>query len=117
MKIHRILGMLWLALSCYSSFNLLRVLVELHRTPGSMWVASCVPCVVHLAGIVASIFLFRGARWARWVIALIAFYMVVFGPVASVLIQKSLPIRAACSGVFALVSIVLLFLPRHEPVA
>jgi drug/metabolite transporter superfamily protein YnfA len=120
MKTHRILGILWLALCCNSVINLLRALMELHPTASGLWVAWFVfagSCLLYVAGMVASIFLFRGARWARWLIALVAIQMVVFGPIASIVIQKSLPIWAAFSGVFALVSLVLLFLPRHEPVA
>jgi len=119
MKTHRLLGILWLALCCYSVFNLIRALLALHPTAAGLWVAWSVlagSCLLYLTGIVASIFLFRGARWARWIIALIAVYMA-FGSIATVVIQKSLPIWAASYGVIALVSLGLLFLPRHEPAA
>jgi len=119
MKIHRILGIFWLALCCYSVFNLLRALLELHPTTGGLWVAWSVLaafCVMYLAGIVASIFLFRGARWARWFIALVAL-LAAFGSIGTIVTQQSFPVWAVFSGVFAIVSLVLLFLPTHEPVA
>jgi hypothetical protein len=123
MKTHRILGILWAAYCCYSCFNLFRALLShLHPTAGGHEVAwpvlavLAVSFLMYLAGIVASIFLFRGATWARWIIAVIAVYMLL-GCVACVVTQKSLPIWAASSGVVALVSLALLFLPRHEPVA
>ena len=56
-----------------------------------LWVAWSILagfCLLDLAGIVASLFLFRGARWARWVIALIA-VVVILGCVAYVATQKS----------------------------
>ena len=119
MKTHRILGILWLALCCYSCFNEFRALLALHPTAAGLWVAWSVLagfCLMYLAGIVASIFLFRGARWARWVVALVA-TVVAFGCATYVVTQKTLPVWAASSGVFALISLPLLFLPRHEPVA
>ena len=119
MKTHRILGILWLALCCYSTFNLLRALLELHPTDSGLWVAWFVfasSCLLYLVGIVASIFLFRGTSWARWFIAVVAVWMALFA-IAYIVTSKSFHVWSSISIVFAVVSIVLLFLPKHERVA
>ena len=133
MKKNRILGILWLAFCSYSSFNLLQTLQSLH--PHAPEVAQTLQslhpvdpeyevarfflvfsCLIFLAGIVASIFLFRGAIWPRWIVALIAIF-VVLGNIGYIVSYRSLPVWAASRCVFAIVSLVLLFLPKHEPVA
>jgi hypothetical protein len=118
MKMYRILGILWLAFCCYACFNELRALLALHPTAGQ-WVAWYVLAfsgLIFLAGIVASIFLFRGARWARWIVGLVAIF-VALGSIAYIVRYRSLPVWAASCSIFSLVSLPLLFLPRHEPVA
>jgi len=119
MKTYRILGILWLAFCCYYSFNECRALLALHPTAAGLWVAWFVLAgffLVFMAGIVASIFLFRGARWARWFIGLIAIF-VVFSSICVIVTLRLLPMWTACSCVFALVSLVLLFSTRQKPVA
>jgi hypothetical protein len=119
MKTYRILGILWLAYCGYCCFNEFRALLALHPTAAALWVVWSVLagfCLMFMAGIVASIFLYRGARWARRVVALVAI-LIAFGWVAYIVTQKSLPVWAAGSVAFALISLPLLFLPRHEPVA
>ena len=119
MKTYSILGILWLALCCYSVVNLLRALVELHPTAGGLWVAWYVlagSCLLYFAGIVASIFLFRGARWARWFIAVLAVWEA-FATTAYLVTSKSFHVWSGFCIVLAVVSLVLLFLPKHEPVA
>ena len=69
-----------------------------------------------LAGIVASCFLYRGALWARRFIGLIALLYVVAG-IAQIVQFRTISLLGGLSAIFALVSLVLLFLPRHEPVA
>ena len=77
-------------------------------------------CLLDLAGIVASIFLYRGARWARWFIGLYAVFTVLSG-IAYMVMARSLHTYTVCIGasvcVFATMSVVLLLLPKHEPVA
>jgi hypothetical protein len=119
MKIHRFLGILWLALCCDSVFNLLRALLELHPSARGLWVAWSVLagfCLVFLAGIVASIFLFRGANWARWFIVLLAMLESIYG-ITMIVRYRSFHLVNSVFFIVALVSLVLLFLPRHEPVA
>jgi hypothetical protein len=108
-----------LALCCYSVFNLLRALVELHPTAAGLWVAWYVlagSCLLYLTGIAASIFLFRGARWARWFIAVLAVWEA-FSTTAYMVTSKSFHVWSGFCIVLAVVSLVLLFLPKHEPVA
>ena len=68
MKTYRTLGILWLLFCGYGCFNLLRELLALPSTIGlwPAWFVLAGLCLLDLAGIVASIYLFRGARWARW---------------------------------------------------
>jgi hypothetical protein len=123
MKRDRILGVLWAVFCSYGSFNLLREMLRLHPTdqPG-LWVAwatLALFCLIDLAGIVASIFLFRGARWARWFVGLFAVF-IVLSDIACIVLQRSLPVWTIFTigpCVFALASLVILFLPRHEPAA
>ena len=116
MKIHRILGILWLALCCYSVLNLLRALLEIPPTAGAAWWVLVVDCLLYLVGIVASIFLFRGARWARWFIAVLAVWEA-FATTAYLVTSKSFHIWSGFCIVLAVVSVVVLFLPKHVPVA
>jgi hypothetical protein len=119
MKTHRILGMLWAVYCGYSGLNLLRALLSLHPTATGHWDAwgvLAVSLLLDLTGIVASIFLFRGAKWPRWIVGLIAVYTG-FGSIAFIVATGSLPAWSVPTSIFALVSLVLLLLPRHEPVA
>ena len=119
MKTIRILGILWLADCCYSLFNLVRAMLELHQAAGDhpdAWSGLVFSFLLNLASGVASIFLFRGARWARWYIAAFAF-LEAFGAVSSIIMQKSFPVWAVSTAVFTLSSLALLFLSRHESVA
>jgi hypothetical protein len=117
-KTYRILGILWFAFCCYACFNELRAVLALHPT-GGIWPAWWVLagfCLLYLAGIVASIFLFRGARWARWIVGLVA-VLVVLSSIAAIASQEALPVWAIGPGLIALVSLVVLFSSRHESVA
>ena len=119
MKTHRILGILWLALCCYSVLNLLLALLEFHPNANRFWVAWSFlggSCLLYLVGIGASIFLFRGARWARWFIAVLAVWEA-FSTTAYLVTSKSFHIWSGFCIVLGVVSLVLLFLPKHEPVA
>jgi hypothetical protein len=124
MKRDRILGILWAVYCSYGSFNLLQEMLRLHPTdqPGlwGAWFALALLCLIDLAGIVASVFLFRSARWARWFVGSLAVFVLFSGIAYSVLqsvLQKPLPVFAIGPSVFALASVVILLLPRHEPFA
>ena len=118
MKTYRTLGILWLLFCGYGCFNLLRELLALPSTIGlwPAWFVLAGLCLLDLAGIVASIYLFRGARWARWFIAVLAVWEA-FGTTAYLVISKSFHIWSGFCIVLAVVSLVLLFMPKHEPVA
>ena len=117
MKIERTLGTLWLGSFIAGPCYWLWAFVE-----------KCAPAYdgIHawlsllcLFGAVASIFLLRSAKWARFSIGIIALFFAV-GVIWDIW-QRGWMWRDkwADNGmcVFSRVSIVLLFVPRHEPVA
>ena len=129
MKTQRILGILWLAVGSYIGISVLykywflwqAIFSGSYSQPGPggsgpplIFAAMCGP--LYLFGAVTGIFLFRGARWARISIGAIALYTVIF-LLVRIMMWKRFPDWDGVLGVFALVSLVLLFLPRHEPVA
>src|SRR2546427_8699365 len=115
MKAHRILGILWFALCCFTCFNMLRSFPTIQPVAPFVWFVLVSYCLLNLAGVVASMFLFRGALWTRWILCLLAIFMAFVG-IASIVTSGSLSIWNGVVCVFALVSPILLFLPRHEPV-
>jgi hypothetical protein len=122
MKIYRTLGILWLLFCGYGCFNFLRDLLALPGTTGlwPVWFVLAGFSLLDLAGIVASIFLYRGARWARWFVGLFAVFTALCD-IANMVMARSLHTYTVCIiasvFVFATASVVLLFLPKHEPVA
>ena len=118
-KKHRILGLLWLALCGDSVFNLLRALQGLHPTAEGLWLAWSVlagSCLMYLAGMVASVFLMLGTNWARWYVAVLAVWEA-SATAAFMVVSKSFHAWSVFCIVLAVVSLVLLFSPKHEPVA
>ena len=117
MKTQRILGISWLAYCSY--FGLLLLWQILHglvlkaRPTPDLYLAIFV-CGAYLCGIVASIFLFRGARWARRVVGWVA-ALTLIAAVAQ-FITLSFSWFALGVAIFALVSLGFLFMARHEPV-
>ncbi len=119
MKTNRILGILWLALCGYSVFNLLRAIQGLHPTGAGLWLAWTVlagTCLLYLFGMVAGVCLFRGANWARWYIAVLAVWEA-FSTAAYLVVSKSFHAWSGFCIALAVVTLALLFLPKHEPVA
>jgi len=119
MKTHKVLGAGWLAFCGY--FGLLLLWQLLHgimlggAKPTPDLLIAIFACAVYLYGIVASVFLFRGACWARSTVGLVA--ALTFIAVVAQFIAISFSWFACGVGVFAVVSLVLLFLSRNEPVA
>ena len=72
--------------------------------------------LVNAGGIIACIFLFRGALWARWPVAAVVLFAA-FGNIVAMVATKSLYVWHIVMIAIALVSIVLLLLPRHDAVA
>jgi hypothetical protein len=122
MKTQRILGILWLALCSYIGLTLLWQLSHIFvsdlskfRPTPDLYLA-ILACLLYLAGAVASVFLFRGAQWARRFVGLIAVLSLI-ACVGQIIAFRSLNVLVSVVIAFALVSVVFLFWPRHEPVA
>ena len=111
MKAQRILGILWFAL--FSSILIMWFWQFMQKPYSGYFRVFTSP--VFLLGVVASIFLFRGARWARFTIGVIALFISVLAIVE--IAGSFLSWQDGCLGFFGLVSAVLLFWPRHESVA
>jgi hypothetical protein len=118
MKTHKVLGAGWLVFCGYFGLLLLWQLLHgivLKARPTPDLFIAIFACAVYLCGIVASIFLFRGARWARSIVGLVA--ALTFIAVVAQFIALWFSWFACIVGIFALVSLVFLFLSKHEPVA
>jgi hypothetical protein len=121
MRSYHILGILWFAFCGYSGISQvaqLSYLAMLHPDAFSspLFLLACLVSLLLLSGVVASWFLFRNALWARRFIRLIAFLCVIAG-IAQIVAFKTISVWHGMFVIFAFVSVVLLFLPRHEPVA
>jgi hypothetical protein len=112
MKTHHVLGSLWLLLCSCVGFSLLWQLFHSGSSSTATVVYVVVGCLLYLSGALASIFLIRGARWARIFVGLVAALTIIV-----LMIQRPLPWGVIAVVVFAFASVVLLFWPRHEPVA
>ncbi|HXT38612.1 MAG TPA: hypothetical protein VN887_01175 [Candidatus Angelobacter sp.] len=114
MKTYRILGVLWLVADCVGTVTIIRTLL----LPAPMETRAVYYCtlgfilLLDLAGVVASISLIRGARWARWFLGVCA-VLFVLGSTAEVLEFRSFSVLTGAYGAFALVSAVLLLMPRR----
>jgi len=118
MKTQRALATLWLAAFIAGPcFWLLAFLLKSAPAYDGIHALHSLVC---LFGIVACIFLFRGARWARISLGIIALY---FG--VGVLFTEILPqgwmrvdkLADDATFVLSLVTVVLLFFRKYEPVA
>ena len=121
MKTHRILGILWLAFCGYSAVTQILQLSHLgishpDKISSPLFLLACLVVILYLSGVVASWFLFRDASWARRFICLLAILCVIAG-IAQIVVFMSISIWGGISVAFALVSLVLLFLSRHESAA
>jgi hypothetical protein len=118
MKAHHIVGTLWLALcSFFSSFLLWGFRPSAPKYESTMqfcWALFF--ALACLFGVVASVFLLRGARWARIYIGLVA-AMSLASCVMQYISYRTLPAWGIALGVFSLISVLFLFWPKHEPVA
>jgi hypothetical protein len=114
MKTQRILGILWLALFILIVGLWLWKLTRGDDVSGDLGFHPLAG-LVYLFGVIASAFLIQGAHWARIAIGIIALLVAVH--IAWVFFKSGLKWPDRCIGAFALVSVVLLFWPKHEPVA
>ena len=121
MRTQRIFGIAWSGLFGYGGFHFLRLLFDgLFATnckgpaPGYLLLAYLPIILPILVGAVASVFLFlRGDRWARIVVASLAALIAIF----QIIELRHVSISGAILCIFALASVTLLLLPKHEPVA
>ena len=121
MKTHHVLGILWMTLCGAPSILFLWMLwqvrnahpVAIHTLDFSLAVLLC---LFALAGAVAGFPLFRGAQWARRFVGLIAVFTLIAAAVWFFAFG-SLTSWIGIFSVLAIASVVLFFLPRHEPVA
>ena len=117
-KIHRILAIIWLAFCGYTALTQTLPLFHPYLYPQRYLVAGILGNIlivlIYLSGAAASYFLFRGSRWAAIYVASIAVLSVIF--VIGIEYLLGISVQRNIFIVFALVSALLLFLPRHEPV-
>jgi hypothetical protein len=118
MKTQRALGAVWLvafiAGPCYWLW------MFLNRSAPAYDGIHALHSLVCLFGVVASIFLFQGARWARLSIAAIALYFGVGTLFGEILPQGWMRMDKLADNVtfiMSLVTVVLLIFPRHEKTA
>ncbi len=120
MRTDRILGGLWLVLCGYSSVLLLWPLSSLFASPRLRPTPELglglLLAAIFISGAVASVFLFRGARWARRYVGGIAFFTVILHVVQTT-VGRAISVASLTFTLLALVSGVLLFSPRREAVA
>ena len=117
--LERTLGVLWLVYcGSYGVFMLWEIChvfaISQPQNEDSIWLRvmslSVVICLLYFAGAVASVFLFRGASWARKFVGVIAIISVLL-----VIANWSFDFWAVVQGAFAFVSACCLFFPRRLP--
>jgi hypothetical protein len=116
MKIYRILGILWLALCCFTCFNLLRSFSTIQPVAPIVWVLLVFLWAAGFGWHCGEHIFVSWGFWARWIISSLAVFMAFVG-IASILTSRSLSITNAAVCAFALVTPVLILLPKREPVA
>jgi hypothetical protein len=121
MKTHRIVGMLWMILCGVPSIYFLLFLLQVyHSIPRVIFTLdfdlAVLFCLLALAGAVAAFPLYRGAVWARRFVGVDG-VLIMLGALTWFVTFQSLPSSVVSFSVLAIISLVLLFLPRHEPVA
>lgn len=119
MKIHVILGILWMAFCSYTALTQMWPLFHISLfPPDEAWlgILICLLIVIlYWTGAVSGYFLLRGVRWARRFIILIAIFTLIYSIVA-IDICRSHYISCGFIIIFSLVSTLLLFLPYHQPI-
>jgi hypothetical protein len=119
MKTNHVFGILWLALCSWFSVSLLWVLSRIYITdvrPTPDLFLAIGMCLISLLGVVTSIFLFRDARWARFLMSIVA-VLFLASCIVHVITFQSLSIWSAAIGIFALVSIILFLYPSRKVAA
>jgi hypothetical protein len=121
MKTHTFLGILWMVVCSVSAIKwllfLTLVVPKLPHPVGPLGI--CIYlffCLLYLTGVVVSYFLFQGVQWARTFLGFIAGWGFI-ACVAQIVAFKTVSLWGGISGVFFLVSLLVLFAPRHDPAA
>ena len=109
--------MAFCGLACiYGIWQLSHLSVSIpHFLDQPVFYVSVVVWLLYLAGAVAGFFMYCGARWARIFIGVLAVLFAIIC-IAQMIRSESI-IFSSIIAIFALVTLVLLLLPRHEPVA
>lgn len=119
MKTNHVLGILWLALCSWFSISLLWVLSRIYisdfRATPDLFLDIGM-CLISLLAVVASIFLFRDARWARFLMSIVAVFFLA-SCIVHLITFRSPSIWSAAIGIFALVSIILFLFPGRKVAA
>lgn len=117
MKTYRVLGIVWFLICClcvyWSVRGVLTASPPYLRGHLMLLLIIVAQGLVYVAGAIASILLFRGVAWARWIVGVIALMEL---PACIDLFRKGhqvLPLGCTFSAV-ALVSLVLLFWPGRK---
>lgn len=117
----RILGVYWLLFcSFYGAFMVWEIchVFAISQSPqeDSVWIrvmsVSILICLVYFVGVVASVFLLRGASWARKSVGFVAITVVLFA-----IANWSLDVWTVVRGAFALASACCLLIPRGAAAA
>jgi hypothetical protein len=120
MRIYRILAVVWLLLCSNAIFEVFWSLRRDISSPNfqafPVLYSTIFTCLIFLAGIVASVCLFCGARWARWLLCCVI-AIDALGDLIYVVKTESLLNRGGFFCILAFVSILLLLLPKREAVA
>ena len=120
MKTYRVLAILWVLLCSNAIFEVLWSLQHALTNPNfqafPVLYTTVFVCLIYLTGIVASVCVFRGARWARWLLSCVA-AIDALGNLHHVVRTESFLNRGGFFCMFAFISILILLLPRREKVA
>ena len=115
MKTQRTFGILWLALFILIISLWLWKLIRGDDVSGDL-AFHPLAGLVYVFGVIASAFIIQGARWARIAIGIMALAIAVLVVIAMLASRRWHGVDG-CLGLFALVSALILLIPRHEPVA
>jgi hypothetical protein len=112
------LGSLWMGLCGLPGVIYLWLLLHgaVRGVVSPLYFLPALLCLLYLAGGVAGVFMFCGARWGRRLAGLTAALIVAATITASVAF-RAIPVVYYVVGAFAALSLVQLFLPRHDSVA
>jgi hypothetical protein len=112
-KTHHILGMLWLA-GCSVSFstcvgNLIHAIPPGASADATLFLINALVTFIYAVGMIGSVFLFRGAKWGRSIVRMIALLLAV-ACIAQVLNFRMLAVWRVWCGIVAIFSLVTLWL-------